>query len=176
MRKAALPVLLLLFTTSLALAVQDAGWVDYNSAEGRYTVSLPAQPKLSTQEAATADGQKFLQYMATAQEPNAIYLMGYFDHVPGTVFSITGARDGMVAAVKGTLISERTISLSGNPGLEMKVGTKSGEIEYTLLVKFYDTENRVYVQQLVYPKANESEALTRNAAKYFDSFQILKNK
>ncbi len=175
MRKAALPVLLLLFITSLARAVQDAGWVDYNSAEGRYTVLLPAQPKVSTQEAATADGQKFLQYMATAQAPNAIYLVGYFDHVPGTTFSVDRARDGMVTAVKGTLISERTISLSGNPGLEMKVGSKSGETEYIFLVKFYDTENRVYVQQVVYPKANEGEAMTRNAAKYFDSFQILKN-
>lgn len=175
MRKAALPVLLLLFITSLAHAVQDPGWIDYNSAEGRYNVSLPAEPKLSTQESATAEGQKFLQYLAMAQEPNAVYLIGYFDHVAGTTFSADRARDGMVAAVKGTVVNERTISLGGYSGREMKVGTKSGETEYIILVKFYDTGNRVYVQQVMYPKANEGEAVNTKAAKYFDSFKILKN-
>ena len=175
MRKTAITVLLLLFITSLARAVQDSGWIDYNSAEGRYTVSLPAQPKVTTQESATADGQKFLQYMATVNQANVIYLVGYFDHVPGTSFSADRARDGMVSAVKGTLVSERIISLSGYPGRELKVGAKLNTTDYILLAKFWDTENRVYVLQVVYPKSSESEAINKNAAKYFDSFQILKN-
>jgi hypothetical protein len=175
MRKTAITVLLLFFITSLARAVQDSGWIDYNSAEGRYTVSLPAQPKVTTQESATADGQKFLQYMATVNQPNVIYQVGYFDHVPGTSFSADRARDGMVSAVKGTLVSERVINLSGYPGRELKVGAKSNTTDYILLAKFWDTENRVYVLQVVYPKSSESEAINKNAAKYFDSFQILKN-
>lgn len=175
MRKATLTILLLLFIASLASAVQDSGWINYNSAEGRYTVSLPAQPKLDTQESATADGQKFLQYMATVQQPDVIYLVGYFDHLPGTTFSADRARDGMVSAVKGTLVSERIISLSGYPGRELRVAAKFDTTDYILLAKLWDTENRVYVLQVVYPKSSESEAMNTNAAKYFDSFQILKN-
>jgi hypothetical protein len=174
MRKAAIPILVLLLSASLAHAVQVPDWIDYNSAEGRYTVSLPTQPKLSTQESATADGQKFLQYMATAQEPTAVYLIGYFDHVAGTTFSADRARDGMVAAVKGTLVSERTISVNGYPGRELKVGTSTEGTDYIILVKFYDTDSRVYVQQVIFPKSFESEAMNAKAAKYFDSFQILK--
>jgi hypothetical protein len=174
MRRAVIPVVLLLLTTSLVSPVQNSEWINYNSAEGRYTVSLPAQPKLSTQESATADGQKFLQYLASVQDQDAIYLVGYFDHVAGTTFSADRARDGMVAAVKGTLISERALSLSGYPGRELKVGTKSDDTDYIILAKFYDTENRVYVQQVIYPKSNEGETSNRKAAKYFDSFQILK--
>lgn len=175
MRKAALTVLLLLFIASLALAVQDAGWITYNSAEGRYSVLLPAQPKLSTQESATADGQKFLQYMATVQQPDVIYLVGYFDHVAGTVFSADRAADAMVDAIKGTVVSDRIISLSGYPGRELKVVAKFDTSDYVVLVKFWDTESRVYVLQVVYPKSGESEAMSTKAAKYFDSFQILKN-
>lgn len=175
MRKAALSIALLLFIASLALAVQDSAWITYNSAEGRYNVSLPAEPKLSTQESATADGQKFLQYMASVQHSDAIYQIGYFDHLPGTTFSADRARDGMVSAVKGTLVSERTISLSGYPGRELKVSAKFETTEYVLLAKFWDTPSRVYVVQVVYPKSGESEAMNAKAAKYFDSFQILKN-
>jgi hypothetical protein len=175
MRKAALTILFLLLVASLASAVQAPGWITYNSAEGRYTVSLPAQPKLGTQESATADGQKFLQYMASVQQPDVIYLVGYFDHVAGTTFSADRARDGMVSAVKGTLVSERVISLSGYPGRELKVAAKLDTSDYIMLAKLWDTETRVYVLQVVYPKSAESEALKTNAAKYFDSFQILKN-
>jgi hypothetical protein len=175
MKQALAPICLLLICAVAALGVQDSTWINYNSAEGRYTVSLPAQPKLSTQESATADGQKFLQYMATVQQPDAIYLVGYFDHVPGTTFSADRARDGMVAAVKGTLVSERNISLGGYAGRELLVSTKSEEREYVIRVKFYDTENRVYVQQCLYAKTSEGEAIDTKAKKYFDSFQILKN-
>jgi hypothetical protein len=175
MRKAALTILLLLFIASLSYAVQETAWINYNSAEGRYNVSLPAQPKLSTRESATADGQKFLQYLAKVQQSDAIYLVGYFDRAPGTTFSADRARDGMVSAVKGSLVSEGTISLNGYPGRELKVVARSETTDYVLLAKFWVTESRVYVVQVVYPKSSESEALSTNAAKYFDSFQILKD-
>ncbi len=175
MRKAAITVVLLLFIASLAFAVQDPDWITYNSAEGRYNVLLPAQPKLSTQESTTADGQKFLQYMASVQQSDAMYLVGYFDHMPGTIFSADRARDSMAEAVKGTVVSERTISLNGYPGRELKVAAKLNTSDYILLVKFWNSESRVYVLQVVYPRSSESEALNTRAAKYFDSFQILKS-
>jgi hypothetical protein len=175
MRKAALSILLLLSIAALTLAVQDPDWITYNSAEGRYNVSFPAQPKLSTQESATVDGQKFLQYMASVQQPDVMYLVGYFDHVAGTIFSADRARDAMLEAVKGTVISERTVSLNGNPGRELKVAAKLNANDYILLVKFWDTESRVYVLQVVYPKSGDSAAINTKAAKYFDSFQIGKN-
>ena len=174
MNRAIAIIWFLLICAAVALAVQNSTWINYNSTEGRYTISLPAQPKLSTQESATAGGQKFLQYMATVNDQDAIYLVGYFDHVPGTIFSADRARDGMVAAVKGTLVSERIISLRGYPGREMKVAAKSETNDYVILAKFWDTENRVYVLQIVFPKSVDSESINIKAAKYFDSFQIVK--
>lgn len=175
--KRALPLLsLLLVCTAAALGVQDAAWINYTSAEGHYAVSLPSTPVVGTQESATAEGTKFTQYKATLVDGNTVFMIGYFDHVPGTVFSLDKARDGMLAALKGTLLSENSISIGGNPGRELKVLTKGdGGTEYLLRTRYYDVDKRVYVIQIIYSKADDDALVAARATKYFDSFQILKN-
>lgn len=189
MRKYFAAILLLLLSASLALGIQKPDeWIKYSSPDGRFTVSLPAQPNLSTQEATTADGQKFQQYLASVVESGDVgFVTGYFDSVPGTIFSADAARDGMVKRINGTLISETAISLGGYPGRELKVltkpapaesvpGAKPGEaVEYIVRARFYEVDKRVYVLQVIFPKSLESEATLAKATKYFDSFQVVKN-
>jgi len=188
MRKYFAAILLLLVSASIAVSTQKVDeWIKYTSPEGRYSILLPAQPKVSTQEADTADGQKFPQYLASVLEPgDVVFLVGYFDSVPGTVFSADAARDGMVRQVNGTLISETTISLDGHPGRELKVsatpatpqpaqGAKpAAAAEYVLRARFYEADKRIYVLQLIFPKSLESDVMAAKAAKYFDSFQLVK--
>ena len=151
-----------------------SGWVRYNSADGRYNVALPTQPKLSTQDSQTADGVKFLQYMATSSTDAEVCLIGYFDRVPGTTFSLDKARDGFVNAIKGTLISENNITLAGQPGLEARVeGTGSDGAQYVLRVRIYNMGTRIYVVQFIAAKADaDSPIRKRNAAQYFASFTV----
>jgi hypothetical protein len=188
MTKFIFAILLLLISASFGLSIQKPDeWIKYNSPEGRYTVSLPAQPNLSTQEATSADGQKFPQYLASVVEPgDVVFLTGYFDNAPGTIFSADAARDGMVSRINGTLISENAISLGEYPVRELKVLAKpaapqSAEVakpdavEYIVRARFYEVDKRVYVLQMIFPKSLESEALNAKAAKYFDSFQVVKN-
>jgi hypothetical protein len=188
MKKRAGGILLLLISASIALGMQDSGWIKYTSPEGRYIVSLPAQPSVSQQEATTADGEKFPQYLASVIEPGDVaYMVGYFDAVPGTIFSSDAARDGMVKKINGTLISETTISLGGYPGRELRVlakptaaqpaeGTKPANlVEYVVRARFYEADKRIYVLQFIFPKSLESDAVAAKAAKYFDSFQVVKN-
>lgn len=176
MKRALAPLFLLLVCAAATFGVQDSAWINFTSAEGRYGISLPSNPVLGTQESATADGTKFTQYKATLVDGNTVFLIGYFDHVPGTVFSLDKARDGMLAAVKGTLLSENSISIGGSPGRELKVLTK-GEAgtEFVLRTRYYDVDKRVYVIQFIYPKADDDEVIAAKATKYFESFQILKN-
>src|SRR6266511_2746796 len=97
MTKCITAILLLLLSASLALSIPKPDeWIKYNSHEGRYTVSLPAQPNLSTQEATTPDGQKLHQYLASVTEAGDVaFVTGYFD-LDGKIFSADAARDGMV--------------------------------------------------------------------------------
>ena len=168
-------IFLLLVCASVVLAQQSSDWINYSSTEGRYAILLPAQPKLSTQEASTADGQKFTQYLAAAGDGTGYYMVGYFDHVPGTTFSFERARDGMVEKVKGTLLSDKTSTLGSYEGRELKVSTKAAETDFIILARLWNTEERVYVLQYLFPKSLDSEANDTKAAKYFDSFQVLKN-
>lgn len=174
------------FATSV-MAQQTAGWINYSSPEGRYTVSLPAQPKITSQESATAEGTKFPQYLAMVTEPgDVVYIVAYFDALPGTTFSQENARDGMVAAVKGKLVNETAISLSGYSGRELNISTMLGTdepkagteaidaVEYFDKARFYEVEKRIYVLQLLAPKSLWGSELKAKAAKYFDSFQIIK--
>jgi hypothetical protein len=179
MRKSFAAIVLVLVSTALALSIQKSGeWIKYTSPEGRYSVSLPAQPKLTTQEATAADGQKFPQYMASVIEPDdVVFVIGYFDSVPGTIFSADAARDGIVKRINGTLISESAISLSGYPGREFKILTKPAPakpaaIAYVVRARLYEVDKRVYLLQFIFPQSLESDALAAKALKYFDSFQV----
>lgn len=169
-------VLLLLISTGPGFAFQNSSeWIRYNSPGGRYSVLLPSQPEPGTQESATAEGIKFTQYMATLIEGNSVYLIGYFDHVPGTEFSFDRARDGMINAFKGTLLSESAISLGGSPGRDLKIDAKSeaGTV-FLVRARIYDIDKRVYVLQFIIPKPQDDSEAAAKCAKYFDSFQVTK--
>lgn len=169
-------VLFLLLNAAIAFAFQNPGeWVRYNSPEGRYIVRLPAHPQVGTQESATADGEKFTQYKATVSDGNSVFLVGYFDHVPGTTFSLDKARDNMVEAIKGNLLSESAVSLGGSPGRELKVSARGSDgTEFLVRTRFYDVDKRVYVLQFIIPKAEDDSASAEKTARFFDSFQVTK--
>lgn len=173
-RASSAAVLFLLISPVLILAIQHSDeWVRYNSKEGRYSVLLPAQPSVDSQEATSANGEKFTQYKATLSNGNVIYMIGYFDYASGTMFTLDKARDGMVDAVKGTLLSERSISQGGAPGREVRIQAKDSGVEYLMMARFCDIDRRVYVIQLIAPKSDEAGA-EEKAARYFDSFRVLR--
>jgi hypothetical protein len=169
------PALLVLLGVALAHGAQGGAgeWIRYTSTEGRYSVKLPAEPKVSSQDSTAPSGEKLKQYLAQATDSNSLAMIGYFDYPAGGSFDFDKGRDGMVGAVKGTLVSEKPISLGDNPGRELRVSVKAptGE-DFIVRARFYDVSGRVYVVQIIYRKAEESPALTEKAEKYFDSFSV----
>ncbi|MFN2491315.1 MAG: hypothetical protein ABR501_00345, partial [Pyrinomonadaceae bacterium] len=115
--------------------------------------------------------------LASVTEPgDVVYLIGYFDRIPGTIFSADAARDGMVKRINGTLISERPISLDGYSGREMRVTTTPATGNgYVVRARFYEAENRIYVLQFIFPKPLETDALNARGNKYLDSFKVVAN-
>jgi len=168
-------VLFLLISPVLTQGVQSHDeWVKYTSKEGRYSVLVPSQPTVDSQEATSAGGDKFIQYKASVIGAGVVYMIGYFDYSPGTSFTFDKARDGMIDAVKGILLSEQSINLGGAPGRELRLSTKdSSGAEYLMLARFYDVDRRVYVLQFITAKSSETE-FERRANRYFDSFQVVK--
>ena len=159
-----------LLLLTLAVGCKSAPWITYASPEGRYTILLPEQPKLQSQQATGADGAVFQQYLAMASDSSgALYAAGYFD-IGDSNFSFDKARNGAVR--DGTLLSERDINLGNHPGRELRFLTKDPNgHEGFVVARFYHVEQRVYIVQYIVPKSAGQE-LPDKAAKYFDSFQV----
>ena len=102
-------VFFLFISSALVSAQTHDEWIRYDSKEGRYSVLLPSQPTVGSQEATSSSGNKFTQYKAFVAGANVVYMIGYFDYSPPTTFTLAKGRDGMVNAVKGTLVSERSV-------------------------------------------------------------------
>ena len=174
MRKVAI-VLLVFISHSLGLGVQQHNdWIKYKSPEGRYSILLPAQPDVGTQEATAATGEKFTQYKAAVLDSGVAYMIGYFDYPSGMVYTVDKGRDGMIQALNGTLLDEELISLGGVSGRQFRILAKDPSAgEYVIRARIYDVNQRVYVLQFIVSKATEAENVDK-AARYFDSFQITK--
>jgi hypothetical protein len=172
----AIATLLVVISATVTFAAEDFGaWINYTSPEGHYSILIPHEPTLSKQETTTATGEKLPQYLASTAETSATYLIGYFDHTDAMSFSLDKARDGMVGAVKGTLLSESSISLGGSPGRELKISaTGEDKVDYIIHARFYHVAKRVYCIQFIVPKPDDTSAAGEKMNRYFDSFKIVK--
>lgn len=169
--------LLIVISAAVAFAAEDfSTWTNYTSPKGHYSVLLPHEPTLTSQETTTATGEKLPQYLVSTTEAPVTYLIGYFDHTATMSFSLDKARDGMVGAVKGTLLSENSVSLGGAPGRELKVSaTGEDKVVYIIHARFYHVGNRVYCIQFIIPKPEDTTAAAgEKMNKYFDSFKVVK--
>jgi len=165
----------ILLSAAAALGAQGAAgeWVKYTSPEGRYSVRLPKEPTLSTQDTTAATGDKLKQHLAQATDSNSLSMIGYFDYTSALSFNFDRARDGMVDAVKGTLLSERAVSLGGNPGREVKVSAKlPAGPDVLVRARFFNVAGRVYVVQFMFLKSNDTPALAEKCEKFLDSFKV----
>lgn len=177
MQKKILAACLVLTVAALADGFQStAQWVKYTSVEGRYSILLPQEPKLSTQEGTASTGEKLMNYGAQSSDSDGLYGVNYFDGLPGMTFSLDKARDGMVSAVKGTLLNEDTISLGGYPGRELKITAKNGELEILISARIYSVGGRSYVLQHAFLKASDSPIMVEKTTKFFDSFKVTESK
>lgn len=145
----------------------------YTSPEGRYSVLLPAQPTLSSQQVNAPDGRPMTQYMVTAAGSMGMVMIAYFDYAADVVFSLDKARDGMVTSIQGTLLDEHSMSLGGAPGRQVKISARTEQgMEFIDRARFYDVKPRVYVLQCITPKSIDSAAIAERCEQFFDSFRV----
>ena len=174
MRRRTFAILLVLFVSAAVVAAQASGdWIKYTSAEGRYSVSLPHEPKVSTQDSTAASGEKLPQFFAVSVDGNGGFMAAYFDYRSDMTFSLDKARDGMVSNLHAAVLGEDQISLGGSPGKQLKFLAKgeNGE-EFLDRARMYDVNRRVYILQCIFPKAQDGPAVVDKCEKFFGSFKI----
>jgi len=171
MKKTIAAFIVLLGSVAGIAAQGNSEWIKYTSTEGRYSVSVPQEPKVSNQETTATTGEKVPQYLASSQDGNGFLMVGYFD-IGDLTFSFDKARDGMLTAMSATLMDEETVSLGTLAGRSLKLLVKTSDGPgFIDRVRYFEIGKRVYMLQCIFPKAEESSAVVEKCAKFFDSFK-----
>lgn len=173
-------VILFLATTSFAYGFQTGSWIDFSSAEGGFSVSVPSQPTFNSKESESnplnAKGERLPQKVRytsnlyTSQGEGEIYVFGWVDYEAGFNFDtnaeLKANRDSFLQGIGAKLVSEKSIAFEGNPGIEF---TAKKDEAWFLSSRIYIIGRRPYMLLFATNKQDNP-----NAGKYLSSFKLKK--
>lgn len=164
--------LLMLLIATLACAPATAEPKVFTSESGKFSIAFPGDPKEQTQSVPTAVGDVALT-MYTVDNGDSAYLAGFADYPSDMVAAsdpetmLDGGRDGAINNIDGTLLTEKHITISGNPGRELKVQSKDGK--NVLYGRFYLVDARLYQIMVVTSPTGLDQATIDS---FLDSFTL----
>jgi hypothetical protein len=173
-------LLFCVFSLASLASAQSTEWINFSSPEGRFSVLLPAQPTFESnpgeiegkdaKTGATLPGKvRFTSNLYMSRGSGEAYLVGWADYEAGFKFDTQGEiaanRDNFVNGIKAQLVSQRKITLGGNPGLEFTAKKDAMNIQ----ARVYIFGRRPYI--LV---AMSADPAVPNADKFFTSFTFAK--
>ena len=155
-------------TSTPAPAVDNGGWVRYNSVSGRFSVLMPETPDEKT-ETEQSDHGPYTTHLFVVRDTKNVYLIGWVDYDPSFNFNrnaeLEANRDNFVKGIKATLVSTRTLNLDGYPALEFSAETE----DRTFQSRVYMVGRRPYQIVIGTPK-DEPDAVSMN--RFFSSFKV----
>jgi hypothetical protein len=169
-------IVLTLIVSSTVLA-QD--WTTYENKDFNFSVDLPGEPKMVTQEVPTEVGDltmnMFMVDASTTEESsdNLIYMVIYTkypmnqDEVDESKIEtmLDGSVDGAVANVQGKLVYANKVALNGSPGRAAKIEVQGAFMYMNMYLK----DSALYaVQTICLVENDENDDIN----KFFDSFKL----
>lgn len=169
------PLLLSLVLVAACNTATPPTLEEFSSENGGFAISTPLTLEESVQSVDTAVGPIEI-HTFTGENRNAAYVVAYSDYPAEMVSQVDptmlldGSRDGAVQNVNGTLVSEETLDLNGNPGRSLVIDatTDTGE-DATVNARLYLVENRLYQVLVVVPKGKEEGV---DIAGFLNSFSL----
>lgn len=149
----------------------DAGWQRAVSAEGGYSVLLPAPARAQVNPIATEAGPITL-HVLIAERGDEAFTASWADYPPAVLASdpeavLDGARDGAAASVGGMVAEEIPIGLAGGyRGRQLRIESRVRASAIT--VRLYLVGRRLY--QLLYVADGEGDAAARD--RFLASFEL----
>jgi hypothetical protein len=154
-------------------------WKPFRSAEGRFSVLLPGEPKKATQ-VQDVEGRKFTTHILQLLSPNALYEVSFVDFpvevelpekAKGTLDAL---RIDTLEKDKGKLLAELDLFVANHPGRYIVWRTEKGLI---WRAKYFLAGYRIYMLSFGVPEESnlptEIQQFRESIAKKFlDSFII----
>ncbi len=165
-----------LLCSSVGLAFQQTSeWSHLDSAEGRFSVSMPSKPEPTSRVVDTAVGKLPLYTFGSATRV-AQLIVSYADYPsePSDAAQyekvLDGVRDGVLKGLDADLLIETRITLQGHPGREWRAIKAAGDVEIVFSWKVYLVGRRLYQLGAATTKA---DAEAPEVERFFNSFQLL---
>lgn len=177
------------FITAMALSamliagIYHVEWVTVSSEEGKFTAEMPMQPIPQKQEIPSEIGDMTMNmYMADVSAlggDNMLMGIIYIDYPESLLDSVSTpekleaffaqSRDGAVANMGGSLVSEKKLEIDGNQGMEYNISIM--EDSFLARMQYYLVGTRGYILQVISKKGTEDN---EDAKRFLTSFKLTK--
>lgn len=155
-------------TPTPAPAVDNGGWVRYNSVSGRFSVLMPEIPEDKT-ETTQSDHGPYTTHLFIVRDPKNVYLIGWVDYDPSFNFNrqaeLEANRDNFVKGISATLLTTRATTIDGYSVIEFTAETA----DRLFKSRVFMVGRRPYQIVIGYPK-DEPDAVATN--RFFNSFKV----
>jgi hypothetical protein len=148
-------------------------WKKVSPADQAFTIQFPAEPKQQDRDVKTPAGTVSVKvYYLEPTDGKPGYFLSWSMHgdSPGPPVNLqtrlTRARAAALATTKGKLVSEKKITLSNHPGLDLLIATEKGNFLHT---RIYAVENRLYEIFLV---GRRDQVTGAQAQRFLLSFRL----
>jgi len=153
-----------------------AGWQDYKSSAGKFSVQLPSKPQEQSQDQKTDVGTIKLN-MVIAESNDSGYFMGYADF-PNKISNPADIQKGLadsvkgsVANLKGEIKSEKEFLLGDVPCRDFEAGGKVQSTDVSMKGRFCLAGNRLYQ---VFALGAKDKIAIADVDRFITSFKIEK--
>jgi len=153
-----------------------AGWQDYKSSTGKFSVQLPSKPQEQSQDQKTDVGTIKLN-MVIAESNDSGYFVGYADF-PNKISNPADIQKGLgdsvkgsVANLKGEIKSEKEFLLGDVPCRDFEAGGKVQSTDVSMKGRFCLAGNRLYQ---VFALGAKDKIATADVDRFITSFKIEK--
>jgi hypothetical protein len=157
-------------------ASANFAWQEYNSKDESYTILMPTKPAHVVQNRSSIMGELQVHMMMADMRQHGAFMVGHADYPddytemsPEEMLDL--AEQGAVNSADATLLSKKSISLDGHPGVELEITMKQIKGGGRTVTRIYWVAPRMYIMFASAPKSAEMDA---TLAKFLDSLKIRK--
>jgi hypothetical protein len=145
-----------------------AGWVNFDSDDGHFSVLVPETPTDKTETTDSAHGP-YTTHLFVVKDTQNVYLIGWVDYDPSFNFNrqaeLEANRDNFVKGIAATLISSRPTVIDGYSVIEFTAETG----DRTFKSRVFMVGRRPYQIVVGYPKGVE---MPGEVSKFLNSFKV----
>ncbi len=159
--------------------ISQSVWKQFSDKTGKFGILFPGTPDELKQTVKTPVGVLELKmFVVERQQESVSYGVGYTEYPSNYAKNLNqnnileqvldNAKNGALKSAKGTLVSQRKISLGKYSGREIKYSRSGNKIT---VHRIYLVNRRLY-QVIVETTKEKEKFLTKSMSGFLDSFQI----